>query len=265
MSLSDRIVAQIPELRRFARALCGDQQSGDALVAATLKTIAEEPSLVATEGDLATSLFRVFCGIWQTRPDSQPSSASGSPEANADQRLASLVPLERLILLLNQIEGFSEAQIAMILDTHVGTVAAELEAANADIAAQLESRILIIEDEPLISMDISRLVASLGHAVTSIARTHDEALAAIARERPGLVIADVQLADGSSGIDAVNDILREYAPPVIFITGHPELLLTGERPEPTFLLSKPYDPDEVKAMISQVLFFQAGVDDQKVA
>jgi len=74
-------------------------------------------------------------------------------------------------------------------------------------------------------------------------------------KRPGLVLADVQLADGSSGIDAVSDILGEFDVPVIFITAFPERLLTGERPEPTYLISKPFQPENVKAAISQALFF----------
>jgi hypothetical protein len=63
------------------------------------------------------------------------------------------------------------------------------------------------------------------------------------------------LADGSSGIDAVNDILKTSTVPVIFITAFPERLLTGDRPEPAFLVSKPFNPDMVKALISQALFF----------
>lgn len=70
-----------------------------------------------------------------------------------------------------------------------------------------------------------------------------------------MVLADIQLADGSSGIDAVNDILAASAIPVIFITAFPEHLLTGERPEPTFLVTKPFDENMVKALISQALFF----------
>jgi CheY-like chemotaxis protein len=82
-----------------------------------------------------------------------------------------------------------------------------------------------------------------------------EARAAAARARPGLVLADIQLADGSSGVDAVWDILGEIDVPAIFITAFPERLLTGERPEPTFLITKPFRPETVKAAIGQALFF----------
>ena len=115
--------------------------------------------------------------------------------------------------------------------------------------------VLIIEDEAIISADIQSLVKELGHRVTGTATTHDEAVDAVARHRPGLVLADIQLADGSSGIDAVKDILKDIDVPVIFITAFPERLLTGERPEPTFLITNPFQPETVKAAISQALFF----------
>jgi hypothetical protein len=69
------------------------------------------------------------------------------------------------------------------------------------------------------------------------------------------VLADIQLADGSSGIEAVNDILGISGVPIVFITAYPERLLTGERPEPTFLITKPFAPENVKAITSQALFF----------
>jgi CheY-like chemotaxis protein len=115
--------------------------------------------------------------------------------------------------------------------------------------------VLIIEDEPLIAMDLESIVTSLGHRVSGVARTRTEAIAAVKRKRPGLVLADIQLADESSGLDAVNEIVGSTDVPVLFVTAHPERLLTGERPEPAFLITKPFSPDTVKALISQALFF----------
>jgi hypothetical protein len=51
---------------------------------------------------------------------------------------------------------------------------------------------------------------------------------------------------------------------VIFITAYPERLLTGERPEPTFLITKPFQPEIVKAVISQALFFDANALSSRV-
>ncbi|MGV8840626.1 MAG: response regulator [Bauldia sp.] len=266
MALAEQIVVRIPHLRRFGRALTGSQASGDAYVAAVLEAVAADTAALPEKSDVTISLYSLFCRLWQTLDVNGKSDASAPAwEVNADRRLASLVPRERLVFLLRVLEGFSTAQTAEILDTDAADIERELDLANADIAAQLKSRVLIIEDEPLIALDIERLVKSLGHEVMHIARTHREAIAAIQKSRPELVLADVQLADGSSGINAVKEILEECSPPVVFITAFPERLLTGERPEPTFLISKPYDPDAVKAMISQVLFFRSGEGDRKVA
>ena len=89
----------------------------------------------------------------------------------------------------------------------------------------------------------------------SIARTHKQALKAAQVKKPGLVIADIRLADGSSGLDAVNDILRSFTVPIVFVTAFPEKLSTGKGREPPFLISKPFREDAVKAIVSQVLFF----------
>ena len=126
---------------------------------------------------------------------------------------------------------------------------------GVSLRQQVASDVMIIEDEPIIAMDLEALLESLGHTVTGIARTEKEALHLASTKRPKLILADIQLADGSSGIDAVNKILLNFSVPVIFITAFPERLLTGEKPEPVFLITKPFMPEMVKAMVSQALFF----------
>ena len=143
----------------------------------------------------------------------------------------------------------------MILDIGELDVVRRIDQAGQEIAEQVATSVLIIEDEPIIALDIEGIVEDLGHAVTGIARTHKEAVASVKAHPPGLVLADIQLADGSSGLGAVNDILTSINVPVIFITAFPERLLTGEKPEPAFLITKPFQPDAVKAAISQALFF----------
>ena len=116
---------------------------------------------------------------------------------------------------------------------------------------------LIIEDEPLIALEVAEIARSMGHTVRRVVRTRREAIDAVSKHRPQLVLADIQLADGSSGMDAVQEILQSVDVPVVFITAHPERLLTGEKPEPTYLVEKPFRPETIKAMISQALFFHA--------
>ncbi|MGB6197564.1 MAG: response regulator, partial [Methyloceanibacter sp.] len=158
--------------------------------------------------------------------------------------------------LLSAVEGFSAPDIASILGIDEDEVMELIDQAGREIAAQVATDVLVIEDEPMIAMDLESIVEGLGHKVMAVARTHAEALKAIAHEKPGLVLADIQLADGSSGLDAVNEMLGSFQVPVIFITAYPDRLLTGERPEPAFLITKPYQPDTVKAIVSQALFFE---------
>ncbi len=124
-----------------------------------------------------------------------------------------------------------------------------------EIERESATSVLIIEDEPLISMQLEDLVRSLGHEICGTAATRTQAREVVEGNRPGLVLADIQLADGSSGLDAVDDILAIASVPVIFITAYPERLLTGDRPEPTYLITKPFQEDTVRAAISQALFF----------
>ncbi len=166
-----------------------------------------------------------------------------------------MTPEPRQAFLLAGLEDFAVSEVAVIMSRTEAEVTRLIDDASREIAGQLTARILIIEDEPLIAMDIEGLVTDLGHHVVGIAATRTEAVAIAQRERPEMVLADIQLADGSSGVDAVRDILGDLNVPVVFITAYPERLLTGERPEPAFLVTKPFKPEMVKAVVSQALFF----------
>jgi DNA-directed RNA polymerase specialized sigma24 family protein/CheY-like chemotaxis protein len=256
MSLAASIAPHLPYLRRFARALTGSQPSGDAYAVATLEAITEDAN---PPSDLAPRLylFKTFLTIWTSVPKNFTAveeDGGGGMQA-ADRALETVTPLPRVVFLLRVVENFSTAEVAVLLDVTPAEVDTLLDRASREIAGQLSTDVLIIEDEPIIAMDLEAMVNDLGHNVTRIARTHKEALVAIAQRVPGLVLADIHLADGSSGLDAVNDILATCTVPVVFITAYPERLLTGERPEPTFLITKPFRTETVKAIISQALFF----------
>lgn len=253
MSLADTIAPHLPYLRRFARALTGSQESGDAYVVAVLETLVADPSSFP-QGQLPrVGLYGCFLKVWDSIGVNH--ATAGAPKSQADRSLEAITPRPRQAFLLASVEGFTTQQIAEILDCRPEEVTKLIHEAGEQIAEQTATDVLIIEDEPLISMDLEALVTGLGHRVSGIARTHREALAEARRSKPGLVLADIHLADGSSGLEAVNEILLGYNVPVIFITAFPERLLTGERPEPTFLITKPFEPNTVRALVSQALFF----------
>jgi CheY-like chemotaxis protein/DNA-directed RNA polymerase specialized sigma24 family protein len=255
MSVSQSIAPHLPSLRRFARALSGSQESGDAYVVALLEALVENPSIFPLDIDPKVALYQIFLKIWNSV------DANAFPNLkfeNSDTvRLQTLTPKPRQAFLLLSVEGFDVYAIAKILDTDLEDVAALIATADHEIANQLEpADILIIEDEPLTAAHLKELVQSLGHDVTGIARTHRDALKLAHDRKPDLILSDIQLADGSSGVEAVNEILGELEAPVIFVTGHPEMLLTGAKPEPTFLIAKPFNAETVKAVIGQALFFE---------
>jgi CheY-like chemotaxis protein len=251
MSITDQIGPHLPYLRRFARALCGTQESGDAYVVATLETLVADHSALREDLPAKIALYQLFLSIWNGTP------INGKPPVGIDHdaKLENLTPRSRQAFLLTSVEGFAPAEAATIMRLDLQGFNALSEEAAREIAEQVATDVLIIEDEPIIAMDLEALVEGLGHTVTDVARTRSEALKAVAKSRPGLVLADIQLADGSSGLDAVNDILGALEVPVIFITAYPERLLTGAKPEPAFLITKPFQTNTLKAVISQALFF----------
>jgi DNA-directed RNA polymerase specialized sigma24 family protein len=255
MSLSKTIAPHLPYLRRFARALAGNQSAGDAYVVAALEVLIEDPSQFQSDLDPRVALYRIFTGLFNSLDVNLKSNGDSSAGTTIDQKLEAITPLPRQAFLLRSVEGFSLDETATILDVDTDTVMALVDQAGRDISEQMATRVLIIEDEPMIAMDLKGITETLGHQVTAVARTHGDALVAATRDRPGLVLADIQLADGSSGLEAVNEMLEGFSVPVVFITAYPDRLLTGERPEPAFLITKPYQPDTVKAIVSQALFF----------
>ncbi len=255
MALSDLIARQLPYLRRYARILTGSQSLGDGFVRELLEAALADSALreqVATRVGLFTAFTKIYAG---TGAQLAVTGAGSAEDATVASRLELVTPPARQALLLSSVEDFSPTEIAGILDRSEEDVRALIETALEEIDEGSRSDVLIIEDEPLIALQIEEIVTSLGHNVVGTATTHAQAVARFDTHRPDLVLADIQLADGSSGIDAVNEILVKFSVPVIFITAFPERLLTGERPEPTYLIPKPFSDDFVRATIGQVIFF----------
>ncbi len=248
MSLGQELAPHLPFLRRYARALTGSQRQGDDFVRQTLEAIVAAPQDFPSQVDPRLGLYAALIDHWEE--DLKREGAADHP-----RHLAQITPRSRQALLLTAMEGFAAEDAAWLMGCERG----EVEALAAEAVAEIErlacTDVLIIEDEPMIAIDLETLVRDLGHDVTDIAVTHGEAVASVRARKPGLVLADIHLADDSCGIEAVQEILASVSVPVIFITAFPERLLTGERPEPAFLITKPFQRSTVKAAIAQALFF----------
>jgi DNA-directed RNA polymerase specialized sigma24 family protein/CheY-like chemotaxis protein len=256
MSLGNQVAAHLPYLRRYARALTGSQASGDSFVRATLEAALADDELKASLAEGRVPLYRAFNKIWASAYQDAPApEQTGQHEVAAQDRLSRVTPLNRQALLLTTLEDFTAAEAGEIMDIREGDIQELVREAIDEIDRESTTSVLIIEDEPLISMQLEDLVSSLGHEICGTAATRTQASEVVAKSKPGLVLADIQLADGSSGLDAVDDILSLGSVPVIFITAYPERLLTGDRPEPTYLVTKPFQESTVRTAISQALFF----------
>ncbi len=164
---------------------------------AACEAVIADPNLLGEEGGSRLAMFRVFHRIWN------PMQA-----VNIADGLISHLPVStREAMLLTMVEGFSTSQAADILQSTDDQVRMMIAAARQQLEAQLRASVMIIEDEAIIAMHLRKIVQSLGNTVAGVARTRDEAVTMARDVLPDLILADISLADGSSGIDAVKDIL----------------------------------------------------------
>ncbi len=250
----------LPFLRRYARALTGSQKTGDRYAAMTLESLLVDRSIFEDASSPKIALFGTFHRIWISLGEPIQNDGTGLTHM-ALSHLENLTANTREALLLHTVEDFSVAEVAEIMETDEDEVKHLLDVALAEMAKLVTGDILIIEDEAIIALHIKQVVTELGHTVTGVARKRSDAIKLAAAKRPSLILSDIQLADGSSGLDAVNDILAVHGDiPVIFITAFPERLLTGERPEPAFLISKPYTEEQLRSAVSQAMFFASSAE-----
>lgn len=248
------IISLLPYLRRYARALTGSQKRGDTYVRLCLETVLEEP-LRLQGGKLKVLLFKVFHEAWQavdTRTVAFGEAAQSAVQRR-DRGLAALPSVQRQILLLTRLEEFSLSEAASIVGLDAATAEELLEQATREVQLVSSVPILIIEDEPMIALEIARIVRDMGHRVCGTAARQSEAVELAARTRPELILADIQLKGAGSGITAVQEILKAVEVPIIFVTGYPERLLTGEDLEPAFVIPKPFSAEMLRAAIGQAL------------
>ena len=256
MAIRETLAPQLPYLRRYARALTGSQATGDAYVRAALTALLTGDVELESYLTPRVALYRLFHTIWSRTEKLGGHERAAEDDGAADAEIRALAASARSALLLTAVEGFSITEAAHVLQAAPEDVEAQILEAQDAIERRPGSRILIIEDEAIIALDLESIVTELGHEVAGIATSKDEAVSLAHQEKPDLILADINLGAGGSGLEAVIEILRSFSVPVIFVTAYPESLLTGERPEPTHLITKPFVPETLQATIGQVLFLK---------
>lgn len=254
-NLSKEIERYLPYLRRYARAMTGSRRRGDDLAERTLMSLVAETALLGSQLEPRVAMFRLLQDLWQADASTFADDLT-SLEASAQLHLSKLTPGSRDALLLKAFERFTDEEIAAIMRTPSAHVAELIRVAREDIAKSVTGQVLVIEDELAIATEIEQIVTQMGHDVIGNAPSKQEALRIAETNEPDLILSDINLADKSSGIDTVAEILGTYPKkPVIYITGYPEQLLTGIAQEPAFLITKPYSVEQVRSAVSQAMFF----------
>lgn len=253
-NVSEAITKTLPFLRRYARAVTGSQQQGDEWVRMCAEVAVQQPELIAGADDTKVGIFALFHRLRQPfgtieEGASGPDNVSG----RLKESLTDMAPMQRQVLLLTVLEGFTIEDAAHILGVDIDAAEQNLEEARRELQRVASVRILVIEDEAVIALDVADIVRNAGHEVVGIAATEKAAIELARKHSPHLVLADIQLRGSDSGISAVNQIMKSMSVPVIFVTGFPERLLTGKQVEPAFVISKPFDPDLLRAAIAQAL------------
>jgi len=247
--LSDLISSELPYLRRYARGLMGEQQNGDEAVEDMIESlifrISVAPDLKFQKADLFAELDKSI----------SKSVSELSDETGIAKIMNAMTTLQRRALLLTVVEGFSVQEAARILAVTITDIEDMLREAETNIANEVSTTVLIIEDESMISYQLSQIVKEAGHEVVGIATTQTEAVELAAEQAFGLILSDLRLADGSVGIDAVKEIFANMNSevPVIYITAYPEMLLQGQDNEPSYLIPKPFEPLHVRTVVDQAI------------
>jgi CheY-like chemotaxis protein len=253
--LRGEAAAVLPYLRRYARALTGSQEHGDQWVRMCVEVLLQQPDLVKTGATTKFDVFTVFHKLQQPFSALEANSAGESTGTTARLKthLTDIPQHQRQVLLLTVLEGFSVGEAAAILDVSVGEAEADLTRAREELKRVASVRVLIIEDEAVIALDVAKIVQNAGHKVVGIAPTERAAVDLAKQHAPHLILADIQLRGGDSGISAVREILKTATAPVIFVTGFPERLLTGNGLEPAFIITKPFDPEMLNTAMAHAL------------
>jgi len=120
LSTSQTVAQHLPYLRRYARALSGNQASGDAYVAAALETLVQDPKVLETGASTRIALYRLFTKIWNS-VGINGQSGSGEAAQPVERHLAQIAPMPRQAFLLVALEGLSEDDAAKVLDVDEGS------------------------------------------------------------------------------------------------------------------------------------------------
>ena len=250
--IEQAVYKYLPILRLFGRSISGNQRIGDKFVAATVKYLADH-IVMPDNLSVKTYAFRVLVRHWNDMADIVLTGDDAGIK-----KFSNLTPVHRQAYIMHVICGLEVFEVAEALSVTVSEVRSIFVRAGREITEQkkLMARILIVEDERLIQLEFATIITQLGHTVVGVAENRSEAIEIINDQDVDLILCDIQLKGGDSGLDLMTEILATKTIPFIVATAFPERFLTGSGPEPAFLVAKPFSSEQIALAITQALFIE---------
>jgi DNA-directed RNA polymerase specialized sigma24 family protein/CheY-like chemotaxis protein len=254
-----RLMAQLPYMRRYGRALTGSTIRGDDLVTRAVEAALTEPERYQLDTDdepvTRRRLYTLLNELYDT--DTGAAGATVSPPEPGhpiEAALSSLPEQERRVFLLVSLEELSTPQAADVMGVPAEEARDALGRAQNAMREQLVANILIVEDDAIIAYDLTETVLGMGHKVCGTAATMEEALAAAAANQPSLALMDLRLAHGGSGITTAQALRETRALPIIFVTAFAEELKQRGLDYLGPVIKKPFTREQIERAITQAVF-----------
>lgn len=242
----------LPGLRRYARALSGDQEKADALIRNLLRRLPFLSVRPSAYENRAT-LYRQFSQVNRGLPSERPQSPSVKiPQM--DRSLQSLYLSDRQVLLLVCLEGFSLDETADIVDLPAAHIAGRIKRALEDMRIVARTPVLFLGRDSELADKVAACAEGLGFTIASRAATLSDAVANAHLCRPGLLISDAIMSDGSCGMCAAGALQQDFDIPAIFLLEDTEPLADSKKHFAPFAISPALSRESIEEIIEHALF-----------
>ncbi len=239
----------LPALRRYARALLGEGDLADEYVARSLAALISVDEAAAAPAEVGLRLFRLLhCAL-----EKAPPHRFGEPPDGLAAIIMRLSVPERAVLLLRALEGLPLAAAAAILGIAETDAARRYRQATGTLRRLCFGNTVVIECDRHHVRYLSRLVQKAGCTVIGTAIGPDEAIAAVLRASPGLIVADISGCRNAGSRRALKWILDHKPVPIILVTGHSEHLQPLSIPLGAQVVTKPCRPADIRNALARMV------------
>ncbi|MDD4854600.1 MAG: response regulator [Sulfuricurvum sp.] len=117
-------------------------------------------------------------------------------------------------------------------------------------------KILIVEDEAIVSMEIKRVIERIGYEVSAIVTNYKDAIQSVKRNKPDLILMDINLNSYKDGIETVQEIKMTQDIPVIYLTADSDskTIERAIQTDPVGYLQKPFKREDLNSTIALGLY-----------